>query len=226
MGFITELFGGSGTSILTALFALAMVLVMIVAGVWLLKLFFRASSNIGRGRNRRLTLVDTMNVDQKRQLLIVRRDNVEHLILTGGPSDVVVESGIPVEKPVAPVRRPVPMPPKAGVQPIRPAQTVIEDTPVEMVATPPDSPAPLLATSATPARTTVQRLRDLTRPAGQRATGKSLRHTGLMRPVTREKADHSFGDSATSAPVEPRGQGKRDDGNFGAYRSDLKTDGT
>ena len=86
-----------------------MVLVMIVAGVWLLKLFFRASGNIGRGRNRRLTLVDTMNVDQKRQLLIVRRDNVEHLILTGGPQDVVVETGIPVEKPVAPVRRRCPV---------------------------------------------------------------------------------------------------------------------
>src|SRR5688572_23928126 len=110
MQFITSLFGGSATSVLTAVFALAMVLVMIVAGVWLLKLFFRASGNIGRGRNRRLMLVDTMNVDQKRQLLIVRRDNVEHLILTGGPQDVVVETNIPVEKPVAPVRRPVPVP--------------------------------------------------------------------------------------------------------------------
>src|SRR5688572_12013835 len=128
MQFITSLFGGSGNTIVTALFALALVLVMIVSGVWLLKLFFRASANIGRGRNRRLTLVDTMNVDQKRQLLIVRRDNVEHLILTGGPQDLVVETGIPVEKPVAPVRRPVPGPlTKTGAQPIRPATTVIQD---------------------------------------------------------------------------------------------------
>jgi flagellar protein FliO/FliZ len=160
-----------------------------------------------------------MNVDQKRQLLIVRRDNVEHLILTGGPQDVVVETGIPVEKPVAPVRRPVPAPPKAGMQPVRPATTVIEDVPV--VA------APAEFDDAPPPRTPAQRLRDLTRPASQRAaSGKSLRHTGLMRPVSRENADHRFADSATSAPVEPRGQAKRDDGNFGAYRSDLKTDGT
>src|SRR5688572_19095084 len=128
MDFLSRLFGLSSNTVLTMLFALAMVLVMIVAGVWLLKLFFRASGNIGRGRNRRLTLVDTMNVDQKRQLLIVRRDNVEHLILTGGPQDVVVETGIPVEKPVAPVRRPVPGPlTKTGAQPIRPATTVIQD---------------------------------------------------------------------------------------------------
>lgn len=218
MDFFSRLFGLSSNTVLTMLFALAMVLVMIVAGVWLLKLFFRASGNIGRGRNRRLTLVDTMNVDQKRQLLIVRRDNVEHLILTGGPQDVVVETGIPVEKPVAPVRRPVPTPPKAGMQPIRPATTVIDDAPAEVAAAPDDE--------APAHRTPAQRLRDLTRPASQRATGKSLRHTGLMRPVSRENADHRVVDSATSAPVEPRGQAKRDDGNFGAYRSDLKTDGT
>ena len=224
MQFITSLFGGSGNTVLTTLLRARIVLVLIVAGVWLLKLFFRASGNIGRGRNRRLTLVDTMNVDQKRQLLIVRRDNVEHLILTGGPQDLVVETGIPVEKPVAPVRRPVPgPPPKAGAQPIRPATTVIEDT--SRRCRPPRSSSTRPSASPAP-RTAVQRLRDLARPASQRAAGQSLRHTGLMRPVSRENADHRLLDSATSAPVEPRGQAKRDDGNFGAYRSDLKTDGS
>ena len=223
MDFFSRLFGLSSNTVLTMLFALAMVLVMIVAGVYLLKLFFRASGNIGRGRNRRLTLVDAMNIDQKRQLLIVRRDNVEHLILTGGPQDVVVETGIPVEKPVAPVRRPVPTPPKAGMQPVRPAATVIDDMPAEVAAT----SAPDGEASPPVHRTPAQRLRDLTRPASQRAaSGKSLRHTGLMRPVSRENAEHRPVDSATSAPVEPRGQAKRDDGNFGAYRGDLKTDGS
>lgn len=209
MQFITSLFGTSGNTIVTALLALGLVLVMIVSGVYLLKLFFRASGNIGRGRNRRLTLVDAMNVDQKRQLLIVRRDNVEHLILTGGPQDLVVETGIPVEKPVAPVRRPVPVPnpPKGGVHPLRPGIPAVE--PVE---------------AAAPLRGPAQRLRDFARPAGQRA-GPSLRHTGLMRPVSRENAEHRFADSATTGPVEARGQAKRDDGNFGAYRGDLKTDG-
>ena len=122
MQFLTSLFGGSGNTVVTTLFALGIVLVLIVAGVWLLKLVFRASGNIGRGRNRRLTLVDTMNVDPKRQLLIVRRDNVEHLILTGGPQDLVVETGIPVEKPVAPVRRPVPGPLHQDRRPAHPSR--------------------------------------------------------------------------------------------------------
>jgi flagellar protein FliO/FliZ len=43
---------------------------------------------------RRLALVDWTSIGGGRQLLLVRRDNVEHLILIGGPIDVVVESGI------------------------------------------------------------------------------------------------------------------------------------
>ena len=43
---------------------------------------------------RRLGIVEQTSVDSRRKLLLVRRDGVEHLILTGGPVDVVVETGI------------------------------------------------------------------------------------------------------------------------------------
>ena len=120
MQFITSLFGGSGNTLLTAAFALGVVLVLIVLGVWLLKLIFAASSNVGRGRNRRLSVVDSLALDPKRQLLIIRRDNVEHLILTGGSQDVVVESGIPVheQQSAQPPRRPLPG--AARGKPLRP----------------------------------------------------------------------------------------------------------
>lgn len=45
-------------------------------------------------KERRLDVIDHANVDGKRRLLLVRRDNVEHLIMTGGPVDVVIETGI------------------------------------------------------------------------------------------------------------------------------------
>ncbi len=32
--------------------------------------------------------------------MLIRRDNVEHLIMTGGPVDVVIETGIPIKTPV------------------------------------------------------------------------------------------------------------------------------
>jgi flagellar protein FliO/FliZ len=45
-------------------------------------------------KSRRIGLVEAAYVDGKRRLLLVRRDNVEHLVLTGGPLDVLLETGI------------------------------------------------------------------------------------------------------------------------------------
>jgi flagellar protein FliO/FliZ len=42
----------------------------------------------------RLAIVDHANVDGRRRLILVRRDDTEHLIMTGGPVDVVIETGI------------------------------------------------------------------------------------------------------------------------------------
>lgn len=42
----------------------------------------------------RLGVSEQVMVDSRRKLVLVRRDDVEHLILTGGPVDVVIETGI------------------------------------------------------------------------------------------------------------------------------------
>lgn len=42
----------------------------------------------------RLGVVEETNVDGKRRLVLVRRDNAEHLILTGGPNDLLIEGPI------------------------------------------------------------------------------------------------------------------------------------
>ncbi len=42
----------------------------------------------------RLAVIEHANLDGKRKLVLIRRDDVEHLIMTGGPVDVVVENGI------------------------------------------------------------------------------------------------------------------------------------
>jgi flagellar protein FliO/FliZ len=43
---------------------------------------------------KRLEVVDQANVDGRRRLVLIRRDDVEHLVMTGGPVDVVIETGI------------------------------------------------------------------------------------------------------------------------------------
>lgn len=183
MQFITGLFGGSGNTVLTVIFALGIVLVLIVLVVWVLKLLFGASATAVRGRNRRLAVVDTLVVDQKRQLVIIRRDDVEHLLLVGGPQDLVVEAGIPVEEaPVAaPVRRPLP---KVQAPLRRPVQ-----------APPPAAPA-----------VAVEALRE---PQAAPRSARSLRHTGLLRPVDQTEpkvAGHNL-DNPAEAPVDSGKQG-------------------
>ena len=53
-----------------------------------------SAQNAARTRQPRLGLVDTYDLDGQRQLILVRRDNVEHLVMIGGPNDVVVEMNI------------------------------------------------------------------------------------------------------------------------------------
>jgi flagellar protein FliO/FliZ len=59
-----------------------------------------------RDAERRLDVVEQANVDGRRRLVLIRRDDVEHLIMTGGPVDVVIETGIgpPKDEPVKEVR--------------------------------------------------------------------------------------------------------------------------
>lgn len=44
----------------------------------------------------RLGVLEQASVDRIRKLVLIRRDDVEHLIMTGGPVDVVIETGITV----------------------------------------------------------------------------------------------------------------------------------
>ena len=50
--------------------------------------------NNKRTRQARLAVMDAAIVDSRRRLVLVRRDDIEHLILIGGPTDVVVEQNI------------------------------------------------------------------------------------------------------------------------------------
>ena len=47
-----------------------------------------------KGQGRRLSVVEVAPVDPKRRLVLVRRDEVEHLILLGPTADVVIETNI------------------------------------------------------------------------------------------------------------------------------------
>ena len=81
---------------LTFFLAFVAVLVLIGAVAWGVRRYAtsRLGANTNRGRMPRLAVIDAAAVDGRRRLVLVRRDNVEHLLMIGGPSDIVVEPNI------------------------------------------------------------------------------------------------------------------------------------
>jgi len=81
---------------LTFFFAFVVVLALIALAAWLVRRFAsnRLGANTNRGRMPRLAVIDAAAVDGRRRLVLVRRDNIEHLLMIGGPTDIVVESNI------------------------------------------------------------------------------------------------------------------------------------
>jgi flagellar protein FliO/FliZ len=93
--------------------AFVLVLGLIGAGALLWRRFFGAGplSPLGpRGRQPRLAVIDAAAVDARRRLILIKRDNVEHLLMIGGPTDIVVESNIGRAGAIAVSRDPRPIP--------------------------------------------------------------------------------------------------------------------
>src|SRR3990170_161604 len=81
---------------LTFFLAFVAVLALIGVAAWLVRRFAgnRLGANTNRGRMPRLAVIDAAAVDGRRRLVLVRRDNIEHLLMIGGPTDIVVEPNI------------------------------------------------------------------------------------------------------------------------------------
>ena len=129
-------------------FAFIAVLALIGLATWLVRRFAgnRLGTGANRGRMPRLAVVDAAAVDGRRRLVLVRRDNIEHLLMIGGPSDIVVEPNIVRATP--PQQQ---MPPRAPLPPA--AEQIWSDS--ELLRPEPlehDEPAPLPEPPPRPAR--------------------------------------------------------------------------
>ena len=127
-----SLFGAEMPLAVRFVVAFLIVLGLIGAIAWAVRRF--GSGRLGtstRGRQPRLAVIDYASVDGRRRLILVRRDNVEHLLMIGGPSDIVVEPNIvraiPATRDVgrAPagvesITRAIPLPESGGSWPLQP----------------------------------------------------------------------------------------------------------
>ena len=66
------------------------------------------------------SVLDSAVVDARRRLVLIRRDNVEHLILIGGPTDVVVEANVVRAQSAAAAPSVQRAPQRAPIEPIEP----------------------------------------------------------------------------------------------------------
>jgi hypothetical protein len=92
---LDTLFGEGLTGPKILLF-LVVVLGLLALAFWLLRRFGggRLGGAATRGRQPRLAMIDQAAIDNRRRLVLIRRDNVEHLLIIGGPTDVVIEQNI------------------------------------------------------------------------------------------------------------------------------------
>ena len=88
------------------LLALLLVLALIAALAWAARRF-RLGGQLtpNAGKAARLSIIEVKTLDARRKLVLVRRDEREHLVLLGPSHDLLLESGIaarPVAQPEAP----------------------------------------------------------------------------------------------------------------------------
>jgi len=116
-------------------FIFLLVLALIPTSIWLFRRLagerLGLGSAGGRGRQVRLAVIEDVEITGRRRLILIRRDNVEHLLMIGGPTDVVVEPNIvraAQREASPPARQPAPAaaePPRAvplegGMWPLQP----------------------------------------------------------------------------------------------------------
>jgi hypothetical protein len=182
----------------------------------------------GRNRKTRLAVMDAAAVDSHRRLVLVRRDDVEHLILIGGPTDVVVEQNIRLQTPArrtlstdqrerlgtdehAPRQSPESLKPPAAPAdiPVEPAAARRPETPASTATTPPPpkpayQPRPMANPEPIkPAAATVSPLRPAAAPtSGPAGKGNDL-DDALLKELEVTLNERAPAGSGSTAPKKP-----------------------
>lgn len=182
---LVDLVGEGWAPMASWLLAAAIVLILVFVVIWIAKKALGGTMGPrSKGRGPRLAVMDVTPLDPKRRLVLVRRDEVEHLLLIGGQNDVVVEASIlripaavrgqrtepmlRIEPESMPAERPVPVPVAAA-----PAPAPAEPRAVAPAPHPPQPP-----------QAPVQRLN----PVAQARPNETRGASPLTRAVPRQPA--------------------------------------
>ncbi|WP_319533476.1 flagellar biosynthetic protein FliO [uncultured Cohaesibacter sp.] len=195
------MFSEEGGLLLQFLVALGIVLILILLLAWILKKVNTLSSRVGReGADPRLSVKEAIQIDHKRRLVLIRRDNVEHLVLIGGENDLLVEHHIPplphaLQQPgpqSGPMMRPAPARPGPAEQAVAPGMVAPAAATSAMGADlkpMPPAGAPIVDAPQTPSD-----------DMALKAAVSDLTAQPAPRPAPAAKPAPSFGDRRPPAP--------------------------
>ncbi|RWC64411.1 flagellar biosynthetic protein FliO [Mesorhizobium sp.] len=140
---------GYAAALLWTFAALVLLVIVLIIVKLVRNLTFGTFVAGGRNRKTRLAVMDATAVDSHRRLVLIRRDDIEHLLLIGGPTDVVVERDIRLSA----LRRPA-LTGDGGLQPVPAAAAPAARPRPPQPAPPPtrQAPAPQPVNTAPPAR--------------------------------------------------------------------------
>jgi flagellar protein FliO/FliZ len=114
-------------------------------------------------RPRRVAVIDAAAVDRRRSVVLIRRDNIEHLLMIGGPTDVVIEPNIVRTGAREPARGPAPGSDRLAAElSNRPTPPDVPTPPSRSAASHFNAPT-LAPVEPSPSRQTVHNLEELTR---------------------------------------------------------------
>lgn len=92
---VTQVAVDQGLPLVKFVAAFALVICGMLALAWVMKRAGLSGHVLRMGGKRRLTIVESMPVDHRRRLVLLRRDDREHLILLGPEHTTVIETAIP-----------------------------------------------------------------------------------------------------------------------------------
>ena len=98
---LQSIFGEQATAITLVIIVLGLALALVLLFWVFRKIATGNALRASRNRQPRLSVTDAAIVDDKRRLVLVRRDTVEHLVMIGGPTDIVVEQNIMQARPAS-----------------------------------------------------------------------------------------------------------------------------
>lgn len=81
--------------VIRLILGMVFLLALLTFGLWTMR-----KSGIGgsfqkvRSKNKRASIVEVQAIDPKRRLIMIRRDDVEHLLLLGPHTDILIEANI------------------------------------------------------------------------------------------------------------------------------------